>query len=126
MQQHEAIGRTERKVQDIRLWSPDEYVGLQRCHFRSLYCVSPAMAKKSFEQKIRHDQHEKLKELVANNAEGDIFWVRKEAWVSLTKTYFIEDKMCYDIINHSLAKFILDFSEFDFSYDTIDIPEHLK
>ena len=40
MQQHEAIGRTERKVQDIGVWYPDEYVGLQRCHLCSLYCVS--------------------------------------------------------------------------------------
>ncbi len=91
----------------------------------SLLCFS-GNGKKAFEQKIRHDQHEKLKELVANNAEGDIFWVRKEAWVSLTKTYFIEDKMCYDVINHSLAKFILDFSEFDFSYDTMVIEDNLK
>lgn len=126
MQQHEAIGRTERKVQDIGVWYPDEYVGLQRCHFRSLYCVCPEMAKKAFEQKIPHDQHEKLKELVANNAEGDIFWVRQQAWVSLTKTYFIEDKMCYDVINHSLAKFILDFSEFNFPYDTMVIEDNLK
>ena len=69
MQQHKAIGRTERKVQDIGVWYPDEYVGLQRCHFRSLYCVCPETAKKAFEQKIPHDQHEKLKEFVANNAE---------------------------------------------------------
>ena len=67
-----------------------------------------------------------MKELVANNAEGDIFWVRQQAWVSLTKTYFIEDKMRYDVINHSLAKFILDFSEFDFSYDTMVIEDNLK
>ena len=73
MQQHEAIGRTERKVQDIGVWYPDEYVGPQKCHFRSLYCVCPETAKKAFEQKIPQNQHEKLKELVANNAEGDIF-----------------------------------------------------
>ena len=48
MQQHEAIGRTERKVQDIGVWYPDEYVGLQKCHFRSLYCVCPERAKKAF------------------------------------------------------------------------------
>ena len=34
--------------------------------------------------------------------------------------------MCYDVINHSLAKFILDFSEFDFSYDTMVIEDNLK
>ena len=84
MQQHKAIGRTERKVNDIEVWYPDEYVGLQKCHFRSLYCVCPETVKKAFEQKIPLDQHEKLKELVANNAEGDIFWVRQQAWVSLT------------------------------------------
>ncbi len=126
MQQHKAIGRTERKVKDIGVWYPDEYVGLQKCHFRSLYCLCPETAKKAFEQKIPLDQHEKLKELVATNAQGDIFWVRQQAWVSLTKTYFIEDKLCYDVINHSLAKFILDFSEFNFSYDTMVIEDNLK
>ena len=34
--------------------------------------------------------------------------------------------MCYDVINHSWAKFILDFSEFDFSYDTMVIEDNLK
>ena len=52
MQQHDAIGRTERKVQDIGVWYPDEYVGLQRCHFRSLFSVCPETAKKHLNKKL--------------------------------------------------------------------------
>jgi hypothetical protein len=52
MQHHGAIGSTEIKVQDIGEWYPDEYVGLYRCHLRSLYCVCPAKAKKHLNKKF--------------------------------------------------------------------------
>ena len=125
MQHHGAIGSTEIKVQDIRVWYPDEYVGLHRCHLCSLYCVCPAMAKIPFEQKIQHDEQEKVKELVANNAEGDIFRVRKEAWVSLMKKHFIAGRICHEDINHSMAEIILKFSKFNFSYNTTLIRDKL-
>ena len=75
MQQHKAIGRLERKVQDIGVWYPDEYVGLQNATI-VLFIVCVQKWQKAFEQKIPRDQHKKLKELVANNAEGGIFGVR--------------------------------------------------
>ena len=126
MQHHNAIGEAEIRLRDVGVRYPEEYVGLLRCHFRSLYCVCPDAARKAYNQKISHLDIEKLKELVANNAEGGIFWVWQEAWVSLTRMYFFPDSICYKVINHSVAEYILKFSEFRIEYATMVLPDTVK
>jgi len=40
--------------------------------------------------------------------------------------YFFVDKICYKVINHGMAEYILKFSEFEYPYATMVVSDNLK
>ncbi len=79
---------------------PKCYKGLQKCHLRALYSVSPKA------KKIKHHQVSEIQEclqLFEGPFGGKVFCLRGTHWISIGPMFYTDDAYCWHVNNYEIA-----------------------
>ena len=76
-----------------------DMTGMYKCHLRALSNVSKAAAVEAMDLQIKHDQTEKVLDVLKNHVDGingNIFHLRKIHWVALVKVSGSDEAIYFD------------------------------
>ncbi len=81
---------------------PRCYRGLGKCHLRALYSVSPPAAKLALSKKSKHHEASMIQECLQQckgPKKGKVFQLRGTHWVSICRSFYVDDAYCWRVTN---------------------------
>jgi hypothetical protein len=85
---------------------PTCYRGLGKCHLKALYSVLPQAAKLAHSKNIKHHETSMIQaclQQLKGPRKGKVFQVRGMHWVSICRSFYVDDAYCSHVTNFEKA-----------------------
>jgi len=103
-------------IRDFQERIPDEYIGLNNCHYRALHAVSPEAAAEAYASEVKTNETAKIKSILTHHVspdDGQVFRVQMEHWVgcSRTKARYTDENKVWGLRNFQVCVGVLEILE---------------